>query len=157
MTVSSGVYGLAGVLIGSGITATAQWSLASRTDRLDTRLARRQVLTELQRLRSILIVFLSSPGGFEDDVATGEGRLATGEGRLATGKWEAHSDRLARHLSDGDWQAVAAAYLEIGVVADQSDRVARARGTRLEFALAELRENAKHAAFLIDEAVKCLR
>ena len=105
MAISSGVYGLAGVLIGSGVTAGGQWILAARTDRLDARVAKRQVRRELQELKPRLERWVLVPQ---------RGLIWSKDSAIATAKWKEHSDRLARQLSDTDWEAVQAAYLIFG-------------------------------------------
>ncbi|MFZ0973615.1 MAG: hypothetical protein WAN22_15395, partial [Solirubrobacteraceae bacterium] len=51
MALSSGIYGLIGVVVGGGVTLGTQWGLAARSDRLDTRVARRKVRAELRQHR----------------------------------------------------------------------------------------------------------
>src|SRR4051812_8281157 len=100
MAVSSGVYSLIGVAVGSGITSLAQWRLAARTDRLDARVAKRKVGTELHRHGRNAELLAGAPATakmlsirFDQDEA-----------------WKKHSDRLARQLSDAEWDAVERAY-----------------------------------------------
>ena len=100
MAVSSGIYTLTGVVLGGGVTWAAQWRLAARTDRLDARVAKRQVRAELRRIRQTP-EFLTRHPNLHEFVSFDW---------PATTKWEAHSDRLARQLSDEAWDAADEAY-----------------------------------------------
>jgi hypothetical protein len=72
-------------------------ALAARNDRLDARVAKRKVRAELRRYRRELRAAVDYPSTMEYAVFGEE-------------EWTKHSDRLARQLSDADWDAVEKAY-----------------------------------------------
>jgi hypothetical protein len=107
VALSSGVYSLIGVVVGGGVTWATQWRLAARSDRLDTRVARRKIGAELRRHRPPIAraVLQRTPNSQEllDQLL---GELA----QTGSEAWEEHSNRLARQLPDQDWDAVERAY-----------------------------------------------
>lgn len=120
MALSSGVYSLVGVAIGGGITWGTQWGIAARTDRLDARVAKRQVRAELRRHRQTEwweAVLWPDPAGTGTgpvpDLRPVSGMLANTavlHEEAGSKAWAKHSDRLARLLSDRDWDVVEQAY-----------------------------------------------
>jgi hypothetical protein len=102
VAISSGVYGLTGVVIGGGITTGTQWAMAWRTDRLDARVAKRQVRTELEELRAAVYDKNDQPASVDWFERVYK--------RAGTAKWEEHSDRLGRTMSKPDWTAVNGAF-----------------------------------------------
>jgi hypothetical protein len=100
VALSSGVYGLAGVAVGGGITWLTQWQLAPRTDRLDVRVAKRRVRAELREHRQRTEFVVDRPQLI--DVLSG--------GLEKHDAWTNYADRLARDLSEADWAAVEQAY-----------------------------------------------
>ena len=147
MAVSSGIYSLAGVLVGGGITAGAQWSLAARADRSDARVAKRQVRAELQRLKPLLGWYLSFPAesihGFPEP--------------FPIEKWTTHSDRLARQLSDLDWQVVESAYAQVEDIEFLRNRLVRQSEEVQQASTKDLEKAARRALHLINEAINRLR
>lgn len=100
MAISSGVYSLLGVVVGSVSTGGFQLMLARRVDHLDARTAKRRVSSELQVVK-IAIGWVQQNPKFGQMVVD---RLA------AKAQWEAHGDRLARTLSKAAWVDVDDAY-----------------------------------------------
>lgn len=112
VALSSGFYSLIGVAVGGGGTWLTQWRLAARADRLDARVARRKVQAELRRHRQhteFLVqhheMWQASPHVYAEALEQG-----------GSNAWAEHSDRLARQLSDPDWDAVEKAYDSIATV-----------------------------------------
>jgi hypothetical protein len=101
MGLSSGVYSLIGVVVGGAVTGGVQWALRVRADRIETRVARRQVKAGLEQTRKAVITLHA-----RSDV-TGARTEAT---LRQIDALSANSDRLARHLSEGEWQTLNEAY-----------------------------------------------
>jgi hypothetical protein len=144
VALSSGVYSLIGVAVGSGATWLTQWQIAAWSDRLDARAATRQVRTELAEIRIWVEVIARAPNISSDVVST----LA------ATPKWRSHADQLARQLSDAEWDAVEAAYSSVEQLAIQSGPGREPGGPVTDD---DLKQAARFARTRIDEACACLR
>jgi hypothetical protein len=150
VAVSSGVYSLAGVVIGGGVTWFAQWSLAARADRRDARVAHRQVRSELRRAERWVRGVAESPDDYARDLA---GQLT---GIKWSAKWEMFSDQLARALSDRDWEAVESAYESIGLAIALVGEVSKA-GADSQGLVVSMQQAAELALTHIDEARTSLR
>ena len=153
MALSSGVYSLIGVAVGSGVTWVAQWSLAARSDRLDTQAAKRQVLAELLSLRGGPVNGLA----MLPVEALGRYELGLGRGFAATEKWAAHSDQLARQLSTEDWNVVASAYRGVEKLRFEAERDLISSEEVRRANQDDLRQSAERTIRLIAEAVERLR
>lgn len=134
MAVSSGIYSLAGVLVGGGVTWLTQWGLAARTERQNAIVAKRQVWAELRAIKRVVDILvkraeLSAP-------------LAE---QLSTTQWTAHSDHLAHQLSANEWDDIATSYDLIGYIA----LLAKERS--------DFGKTAERAQRAIDNSMKILR
>lgn len=118
MPISSGIYGLAGVVIGGVVTGGVQWATAARTEHLTARVARRQVRAELQRIQLTLERVIDTPATLE----------SAGPRLRDIAQWQAHSDHLARALPDDAWEAINSAYNSLGGLANIADRPVGAAG-----------------------------
>lgn len=106
MALSSGIYSLIGVVVGGGVTLGTQWGLAARSDRLDTRVARRKVRAELRQHRQAVEGAASYEVHSYEDLEMLVDELE----RPGTAAWAKQSDRLARQLGESDWDAIERAY-----------------------------------------------
>jgi hypothetical protein len=83
-----------------------QWGLAARSDRLDTRVARRTIRAELRQQQHNIARAATMRVKSQEDLD----RLGDELQQAGSKAWDKHSDRLARQLRDPDWDAVERAY-----------------------------------------------
>jgi hypothetical protein len=138
VALSSGVWGLIGVVTGGAITGGVQWSVAARTDWLDGRVARRRVKFEMEAIRSGLVPLV------DDTEAALRNRDDLDLVLNQDPMFLEHGDRLARHVSEATWEAVTAAYRDakfLLVLHDESTlpEAARVALEAVDAAIARLR------------------
>jgi hypothetical protein len=150
----AGAAAVMGALAGGLITAGAQWGLAARTDRLDARVAKREVRTELRQIRARLESYLRILTETRYPHFPDPGEHI---GQIVSDKWKAHSYRLARQLSDDGWQAVEDAYLSIERIVFSQRYEQQTRQEGVQHTTATFGSSAQKATTLIDEALLRLR
>lgn len=134
MALSSGVYTLIGVAVGSATTVGFQLFVARRTERRDTLAARRQVLSEIEDKANALDYLRTTDPHLPLAIAV----------LMADDAWRRYADLLAHDLSDHAWRAVDRAYRISG------------KGIEIEEAKAEWPESLRWVRDSLEEAAKAI-
>src|SRR3954454_18419474 len=102
---ASAIFGLVGVVVGGLLTGALSLWQQRRSDRAEARAASRLLSAELSEQHLFL------------DALVRRGPEATGPNHLpAVAAWPEHRAGMARLLDDETWQAVAGAYVELGLL-----------------------------------------
>jgi hypothetical protein len=103
---SDAIAGFVGVVTGSVITGGFQYLLAARSDRRESRAARRLLLSELRARRK------------EIEIMQKQARWDGLRESIDPSEWQAHRNRLAIELPNADWMALDIAYRSIRIFTD---------------------------------------
>jgi hypothetical protein len=108
VALSSGIYSLIGVAVGSLSTGGFQLGLAVRSDRRDSRAAKRHVAALLRDASFVM----------DRMIEDGPSLSALATLQRVSGAWPNFSDRLGHDLSDSKWAYVEGAFAVIRRISD---------------------------------------